>query len=95
MARDILTDSNHDLLITNGDLTVGNSDMQHVESILLAYPGEYKNSPLTGVGIGRYSNGIMDRTIERTIRVALKADGATDVLVKLTGNGLIVNARYD
>ncbi|MGC8825230.1 MAG: hypothetical protein ACP5PZ_11680 [Bacteroidales bacterium] len=74
MAQDILLNDNYDLLITHGDLTIGNSDMQHVEAILLAYPGEFKNSPLTGVGIGQYSNGMMDRTIERKIKVALAAD---------------------
>jgi hypothetical protein len=95
MAQDFLYDDNNDLLISNGDWAIGDSDMQHVQDLLLSFPGHYKNSPLSGVGLPAYQNGIMDRTIERTIKVALEADGATDKEVKLTENGLIVTAKYD
>jgi len=95
MAQDFLYDDNNDLLISNGDWAVGESDMQHVQDILLAFPGHYKNSPLSGVGLPAYQNGIMDRTIERTIKVALEADGAKDKEIKLTDNGLIVTANYE
>jgi len=94
MALDFLYDDNNDLLISNGDLAIGESDMQHVQDLLLAFPGHYKNSPLSGVGLPAYQHGIMDKTIERTIKVALEADGAIDKEIKLTENGLIVTAKY-
>lgn len=43
-----------ELQIKDGDLVVGPSDAQHGELLLLTHPGEWKQHPLTGVGISRY-----------------------------------------
>ena len=51
MRQDILLDSNNDLQLYNGDFVIDNSDQQHVEHIVHAQKGEYKNYPITGFGV--------------------------------------------
>jgi hypothetical protein len=53
---DILTDSIGDLLIENGDLVTGYSDLQHQEHLLLAQKGDFKEQPTVGVGIENFLN---------------------------------------
>lgn len=45
-----------DLVISNGDFAIGNSDNQHVKHILIASKGEYKSAPEVGVGIENMLN---------------------------------------
>jgi hypothetical protein len=51
IATDILVDDNGDRLIANGDFVVGPSDAQHMQHLLWATPGTYKQNPQMGVGI--------------------------------------------
>lgn len=48
---DYLLDDNGDLLITNGDFTVGLSDNQHIQDIIQCFQGEWKQFPLIGAAI--------------------------------------------
>lgn len=99
MPRDILLDSG-ELRVERGDLVLGESTAQHIEHILLAQKGEYKQSPLTGIGILNYLNapinGVMRLKLEREIRLQLEADGAQNVEVKVskTGRVDITNVEY-
>jgi hypothetical protein len=77
-ANDILLDSDGDLLIENGDFKIGPSDEQHIEDIISAYLGWWKEFPSVGVGIKQYQAGSgVEQTIEREIKLQLKADGYT------------------
>lgn len=51
-AQDVLLTDN-DLSVTNGDITIGYSDNQHTELILFSEKGNWRQFPLTGVGIAR------------------------------------------
>ena len=55
MAKDILFEDN-DLKFENGDLSIGDSDQQHIEDLLLANKGDYKQSPIVGIGIKKWIN---------------------------------------
>lgn len=99
MAQDILTD-NFDLAFANGDFALGESDQQHVEHILLARPGDYKNVPWIGVGIEDYflsplSPAILEG-LNRNIRLQLESDTAkvqeinTDVI-----SNIQITAKYE
>lgn len=52
--KDILITNEGDLNIENGDFVVDNSTLQHQALILLANPGEFKETPSMGVGIENY-----------------------------------------
>jgi hypothetical protein len=74
-ARDIKLEDN-DLVIQNGDFVITDSDAQHVEDIIQAYVGHYKEFPLVGVGIDLYINSSGTQLeLERLIRLQLEGDG--------------------
>ena len=66
-----------DLLIRNGDFVIGPSDEQHIQDILNAFPGWWKQFPNLGVGIFQYLNGpsTQQQTIKRSVTVQLESDG--------------------
>lgn len=76
MAKDI----NIKAPIVNGDWNVAFSDEQHVEHILMAAPGHFKNAPLIGVNMMQYINSSLSpktvSELERKILLNLEADGA-------------------
>lgn len=75
--KDIILTS--DIQIANGDLVVDISDIQHVEHILQAVPGQYYQNPTIGYGVNRKLNGRFDANIEtQNLKKALSMD---DILV--------------
>lgn len=74
--KDILVDDNNDLLIENGDFVVGDSDIQHIDHIITAQPGEYKETPQIGLGVINYLKSNTTKTkFKRDLRVQLNFDG--------------------
>ncbi|MEO6901543.1 MAG: oxidase [Bacteroidia bacterium] len=85
--KDIILDDDNDLEIQNGDFVISLSDQQHVVLILNTTVGEWKLSPLTGVGIQKYiSSSGQQQTLKRSIEVQLQADGYEKPDVILKGN---------
>ncbi|MEI7487044.1 MAG: hypothetical protein WCJ72_06470 [Chryseobacterium sp.] len=54
MRKDIVVDNNNEIIITDGDFSIGQSHQQHVQHIVDAFEGEYKASPLIGFGVEKY-----------------------------------------
>jgi hypothetical protein len=54
--NDILTAANGDIIFKDNDITIGFSDLQHQEDLLLMQKGELKREPLQGVGIENFLN---------------------------------------
>lgn len=79
MSLDVLMTGQNDLLINAGDFVIGPSDQAHIDDILSAEKGEWREWPLLGVGMQRYINStgqLDDRAgLLRVIRVQLEADG--------------------
>jgi hypothetical protein len=89
-ATDLLYGSDGDLLIVNGDFVIGESEEQHMEDIILAAPGEFRQYPTLGVGISRYLKGPdpnLDR-LKAAIIENLKLDGYTNISVALNPDDL-------
>lgn len=77
MNTDVLLDENGDLLIENGDFSIGESDQQHVNCIFIAHPGHYKQFPLTGFGASRYlkKSTMTKQEFIRNLTMQLEQDG--------------------
>ena len=70
-----LTDS-QDILFKDGDFVINQSDEQHIQDSINAFPGWWKQYPLDGVGIAAYDKGPTSRqVIAQKIQNELKADG--------------------
>ena len=76
MAKDIILDSNNDILIQNGDFFIGKSLTQDGLLILSSNTGEWKSDPLLGCNLTTLNNSSGDNaTIERRIKMQLERDG--------------------
>lgn len=93
ISQDLQLDENGDILLKDGDYVIGESDMQHIEDILDAYPGEYRNAPLLGVYLQRALNGPMDGSIRKDIRLNLESDNYQVKKVELTTKIVNVDAE--
>jgi hypothetical protein len=72
---DILFDETGDLAVDGGDFLLGPSSDQHVQDILHANPGEYKEWPMIGASIIQAMNGSLDGELRNKCRQNLEADG--------------------
>jgi hypothetical protein len=85
-----------DLLILNGDLVIGTSDEQQVETALLTQAGELKQYPEAGIGIENFVDDDLPGDMLQKIRTQLEKDGMTVSglsFIDETGN-LNINAKY-
>jgi len=77
--NDVLLDNDLDLAIINGDFVVDDAEEQHQQLILIASPGSFRESPLTGVNIVSYiKTGFTMAQIDglkQKIRLQLAYDG--------------------
>lgn len=76
---DILLNNDNDLKITDNDVVIGVSDLQHQELILVCQKGEFKENPLSTVGIANY---LRDDDIDGMLH---------EVRSCFAGDGMIVN----
>jgi phage baseplate assembly protein W len=82
-----LRDLDRDLEIKDGDFDIRESDEQHIEHILFANKGEYRQWPIVGVGLTRFLSGpvapaVIDR-LKRTIQLQLRYDNMTPLNLEL------------
>ena len=96
---DILCGDDSDLSVVNGDFLTGISDEQHVEDLLLAEKGHYKQFPFSGIAIVNHLHAPMSLTdrdnIKREILLQLEADGIKRLAITIDANGTItVKGKY-
>jgi len=76
MAKDIILDEDNDLLFKNGDLVIGESEMQEVGLILQSNQGDFKQSPIIGSNLTTEVRGLDNKVKrERNLRIQMKLDG--------------------
>jgi len=73
--KDLLLDTNNDLILNNADLNIGVSDGQHQEHLLIAQKGSVKQFSDTGVGIENYLNESEIDAMLREVRYQFEQDG--------------------
>lgn len=95
MKQDILWDDDHDILIVDGTIVIGESTEQHQASILLMQKGECRQFPTLGVGIGDYLDDDNLSDLNREIQQNFESDGMTVSKVAIYDNGnLEIDAVY-
>ena len=87
--QDIRVDQNFDLIIDNGDFSVGFSDIQHVEHLMLADQGSLPNV-LIGAGIRKSQNGVITPDMESDINKMIELDGIDGITVGITESGITI-----
>lgn len=89
MARtDILLDENYDLIDLGDEWQEGESDQQHVELLMMANKGEFKEFPWIGFGAEKRLKGVFNKkNIVRDVKVELEGDGYVNYKLILD-NGL-------
>lgn len=77
IAYDLLLDDDDDFLIINGDLQIGNSNEELLNSLFLSHLNEWKNNPSVGINIENYLNGDITQSLilQQNIRTEMVADG--------------------
>lgn len=75
MRNDILLDADNDFVITENDVTLGESDGQHGRLIIDTQKGDWTQFPQTGVGIVQYLKGAFDGEARRNVRLQMQGDG--------------------
>ena len=84
-----------DLQIANGDFVVGESDGQHIEYILKADRGQFRQFPLVGVGLQKQDNASVERQkLKQEIKLQLRADGFSVKQIAITaGDEMVVDVN--
>ncbi|AQY22970.1 hypothetical protein [Riemerella anatipestifer] len=85
MRKDILLDEDGDLNFHNGDFDIGQSDQQHIEHIIAAQKGEYKNFPFVGFGVINYLKGDTSKSdFKRDLKIQIENDGYSNPKIDLS-----------
>jgi hypothetical protein len=94
--KDIALNNDFTLKIANGDFVIEESDNQHVALLAGTSAGEWKQSPVTGMGLNRFLKGDSDDLIrmKHIINIQLKADGAIEQKVIINQDTIQIDAKY-
>lgn len=93
MMLDFILNGN-DLAVADGDLAIGSVGDDNAYLLLVTSKGDWKGSPLTGVGVVRFLNAPDDRALEREVRIQLEADGFACRSVQLLSDKLKIEAEW-
>lgn len=90
--NDLILDDNMDLQLLGGDFVVDDAEQQCQQSILIASKGNFRRTPLIGVGIlaylkSRFTLGVTD-TLRQQVKLNMEYDGYTNV-------GVTINSATD
>ena len=92
ITKDISFDD--DIVISNGDFLLFDSEEVHIENILKANRGYFFETPLIGYGIIKEINGSKSiQEQKQDIRRQLTLDNYNVQLVKIEGSNISINAK--
>lgn len=93
--KDILLDATDDFDFSKGDFLTGDATGQNQKLLLGTSPGEWKESPVTGVGMEEFLDDEGPDDLFKEIREQFKMDGQVIKLLKVTPDGDIgLDAAY-
>lgn len=83
-----------DILVGKNGVSIGDTSQQNQYLILVSHPGEWKESPLVGVGIGDYVNDNETDFIRHSIREQFWMDGITIEKMTVKPGDVKITAAY-
>jgi len=92
--KDVLVDSDGDLLIVDGDLVIGDSDEQNQRHLILASKGEYKRNPEIGGDLLNLLDEDNPKKAVTEIKKQLEYDGAKVNNITYKEGKLDIDAKY-
>jgi hypothetical protein len=94
---DIAIDSTNDIAIVGNDFAIAESTLQHQDDLLIAQPGDFKESPIIGVGIANWINEeITEQDVKSKITREFENDGMIISSLKVAGlNNIKISASYE
>lgn len=91
--KDLLLNTTGDLIISNNDLVIGDSNMQHQEVLIISQPCSFKESPDVGIGAEDFLNGEDDTLLPVVTREQFIRDG--QVVKSIGYNSQTGDLTYD
>ena len=91
--RDVLLE-NGDLMMAHRDLVIGESTNQHQQLLLVTAPGEWKSTPLAGVGLAAWLNDERTGNLVTEVRRQFKSDGMEVRDISYEQGRLKIDATY-
>ena len=92
--KDILLNTDLDLLIANGDLVVGESTSQHQKLLLISAKGDFKENPTIAVGAGGYLKDDDETGLMAEIKKEFEKDGMKVDEINIKNGNIEVHANY-
>jgi hypothetical protein len=92
--KDFIYDKTTKKIFADGDLSTGNSELQHQELLIVCEPGSFKEFPATCVGAGGYLEDNDPAGLLREIRNQFVSDGMKVKSIGFDNNRLKYNASY-
>jgi hypothetical protein len=93
--NDILLNGDYDLLYKDGDFVTGDALIQQQALLLSTGEGEWKQSPVTGVGMPGYLNDESEAELFRKVRLQFRNDNlSVTTLKKQTDGTLLIKAQH-
>lgn len=83
-----------DLLVGGNGISTGDTSQQNQYLILATHPGEWKESPLLGVGIGDYVNDTETDYIRHSIYENFRMDGIEIEKMTVKPGDVQIAAQY-
>ncbi len=90
--KDLLLNTDGDLLIVDGDFAIGESNGDDIQLIIASTPGDWKQFPNCGANATLEINNSDAYAFKLRIEEQLKADGFTVNYVKLNNGEVEVDA---
>ena len=84
----------YDIVLSGGEGALMETTRQNQALLLAAHPGEFKENPAWGVGLGDIVNDHDFRAWRRRIREQIEADGQYITKLEITEKGLTLEAAY-
>lgn len=82
--KDILFEYNagkYDLVIQNGDFSIGSSDLQHIHHNLELQSSQLRQHPLLGVGIRNWIHGTISGVEKKIVSQNLRVDNYKPIFI--------------
>lgn len=83
-----------DILVGKNGVSIGDTSQQNQYLILVSHPGEWKENPLLGVGIGDYVNDNETDFIRHSIYENFRMDGIEIEKMTVNPGDIKIAAQY-